>query len=127
MSDTAVVNPTLVINNIAIPVRPNSVTFKEGKGEQNMRVQSAGGGNTDIVYSENVESNISSLMFEIINTAANIELARGWKTNRNANAGTLTGQGLSRSFNNMAILNDYEVQLSSDGVIAIEMSGDPAA
>ena len=127
MADTAVVNPTLVINNIAIPVRPNSVTFKEGKGEQNMRVQSAGGGNTEIVYGANVETNISSLMFEMINTAANIELARGWKTNLNANAGTLTGQGLSRSFNNMAILNDYEVQLSSDGVIAIEMSGDPAA
>lgn len=127
MADTAVVNPTLVINNIAIPVRPNSVTFKEGKGEQNMRVQSAGGGSTEIVYGANVETNISSLMFEMINTAANIELARGWKTNLNANAGTLTGQGLSRSFNNMAILNDYEVQLSSDGVIAIEMSGDPAA
>lgn len=127
MSDVAVVNPTVVINNIAIPVRPNSVKFREGKGEQSMRVQSAGGSNTETVFSNNVETNMSALMFEMINTAANIELARGWKTNGNTNAATVTGVGLSRSFNGMAILNDYEVDLSSDGVIPIEMTGDPAA
>lgn len=127
MADTAVVNPTIVINNIAIPVRPNSVVFREGKGEQSMRVQSAGGGNSETVFSSNVEANMSALMFEMINTAVNIELARGWKVNGNTNAATVTGSGLSRSFNNMAILNDYEVNLSSDGVIAIEMTGDPAA
>ena len=126
MANEAVVNPTLVINNIAISVRPNSVKFTDGKGEQSMRVQSSGGGNTEVVLSRNVESNMSKLMFEMINTATNIELAREWKDNGNANAVTLTGAGLSRSFNNMAILNDFEIDLSSDGVIAIEMTGDPA-
>jgi len=127
MSNEAVVNPTIVINNIAISVRPNSVKFTDGKGEQSMRVQSSGGGNTETVLSKNVESNMSKLMFEMINTATNIELARGWKNNGNTNAATLTGEGLSRSFNNMSILNDYEVDLASDGVIAIEMTGDPAS
>lgn len=126
MASVAVVNPTIVINNIPISIQANSAAYDDGLGEQSMRAQSAGGGAVDIVYSENVESNISMLKFSLANTATNIELARDWKKNRNANAATLTGEGLSRSFNNMALLSKIENVLSSDGSIDIEFSGDPA-
>ena len=126
MPEIAVSNPQVVINNIAVPVVPNSVKYTEGTGEQNVRVQSAGGGNVDTVYSDNVETHVSKVMFTLINTPANIKLAREWKKNRNANAISITGDGLNRSFSGMAIINDYEVNLGADTVIDLEFNGNPA-
>lgn len=126
MAQIAVSNPQVVINNIAIPVVPNSVKYTEGKGEQQQRVQSAGGGNVDPVFSDNVETHLSKVMFSIINTAENIELIRGWKTLQNANAISITGDGLNRSFSAMAVINDYEVALGADTMIELEFSGKPS-
>jgi hypothetical protein len=123
----ALANPTLVGNNVAVPIMPNSLTFREGTGEQTMRAQSAGGSSVQTVYSKNVEGNISFLKFSLSNTPENIELAREWKNLENANSFQLTGDGgFSRAFNNMALTNDYEVNLGADTVIDIEMMGDPA-
>ncbi len=123
----ALANPTLVVNNIAIPVAPNSVSYKEGTGEQTMRAQSAGGGSVQSVFSKNVETNLSFLKFSLFNTPENIALARGWKILENANAASLTGDGgFSKTFNNMAVTNDYEVNLGADTTIDIELMGDPA-
>lgn len=123
----ALANPTLIINNVAVPVVPNSVKYKEGKGEQTMTAQSAGGGSVQTVFAQNVEGNLSFLGFSIKNTPENIEAARGWKNLKNANAATITGDGgFSRAFNNMALTNDYEVNLGADTTIDIEFMGDPA-
>lgn len=122
----ALADATLVINNITVPVVPNSIKYKEGGGEQTMRAQSAGGGSVQSVYSKNIESNLSFLGFSIYNTPENIELARGWKNLENANAATLSGAGgFRRAFNGMALTNDYEVNLGADTTIDIEMMGDP--
>lgn len=123
----ALANPTLVINNIVRPVVPNSVTYDEGLGEQSVTAQSAGGNSVQSVYAQNVETNLSTLKFSLKNTPENIEAAREWKVLKNANAATLTGDGgFSRAFNNMAVTNNYEVNLGADTTIDIEMMGDPA-
>jgi hypothetical protein len=126
MPQIAVSNPAVVINNLAVPVVPNSVSYTEGFGEQNMSVQSAGGGNIDTVFSDNVETHISKVMFTMKNTAENIALIRGWKVNKNANAITVTGDDLNRSFSGMALVSDYEVKLGADTVIELEFQGNPA-
>ena len=124
----ALANPTLVINNVAIPVVPNSIKYKPGTGEQTMRAQSAGGGSVQSVYAKNVEGNISSLSFSLMNTPQNIELASNWKSLENANSATLTGDGgFSKAFNNMALTNDYEVNLGADTTIDLEFMGDPVS
>jgi hypothetical protein len=124
---SALANATLVWNNVAVAVVPNSITYREGTGEQTMRAQSAGGGSVQAVYSKNVEGNLSYLKFALYNTPENIELAADNKALDNANALSLTGDGgFSRTFNNMAITNDYEVNLGADTVIDIELMGDPA-
>lgn len=122
----AVTNPQVVINNVAIPVVPNSVRFTEGKGEQTQRVQSAGGGQVTPVYSDNVETHISKIMMSMINTPSNIELVREWKSNKNANAMSITGDEFQRSFSYVALTNDYEVALGSDGVLELEFAAAPA-
>lgn len=127
MPDISVTNPSVVVNNIAIPVIPNSVMFTDGLGEQKQRPQSAGGGNVDLVYSDNVETHIAKVKFKLINTAANMDAALGWKTNGNANVITITGNGLNRSFAAAALVNDFENNLGVDGEIELEFSTLPAA
>jgi len=122
----ALSNPVVTINNVVLAIVPNSVTYTEGLGEQTMRTQSAGGGSVEQVYSNNVETNQSMFKCQLFNTAENIDNIRIWKTNNNANAITLTGEGLTRSFSSMALTNNYEVNLGSDTAIDIEFIGNPA-
>ncbi len=123
----AIANPTVQINSVPIFVVPNSVTYTEGKGEQNVRVQSGGGGTVDPVISNNVETNKSMFKFSIYPTAENIEIARGWKSNPGLNAVAVTGDNdFSRSINFATIVNDYEVNLGADTTIELEFQGAPA-
>ncbi len=128
MASRAISTPSVIINNIAIAIVPNSLKYTEGLGESVMRTQSAGGGTVDVVYSINAESRMSKLSFEILNTADNIDLARGWKTNENQNAISLVDSqsNLSRNFANMALTSDYEVNLGADTTISIEFMGNGA-
>jgi len=126
MSRTKLSNPTIVVNNTAVAIVPNSFAYTEGFGEQELQVQSAGGGSVQSVLANNVETNLSMIKFSLHNTAENIDLARTWKTNANNNAITITGEGLNRSVNNAALTNDYEVNLGADTTIDIEFKGDAA-
>lgn len=133
MSDTSTIsNPQVVVNNVAVAVVPNSVKFTEGKGDQKQRVQSSGGGNVSVVFTDNLESHFSKVHFTIINTSDNIALARAWKTNGNANAITITSpssadsDGLNRSFSLAALVNDFEVGLGVDSVLDMEFHCMPA-
>lgn len=121
---------TVIVNNEVIAVIPNSLKFTEGLGEQKVRSASAGGGNVVQVYSHDVESNFSKIMFSIPATIENVAFARQWKQNRNQNLIQIQGRtpegDLSRTFQQAALLPDYEVPLSSDGDIALEFTSDAA-
>jgi len=122
----ALSNPTIVVNNLATPIVPNSFTFTEGLGEQTIRTQSAGGGSVQTVFSNNVETNKSMVKFSLYNTADNIDLIKLWKQNGDANAISVTGEGLNRSFSGAALISNYEVNLGSDTTIDVEFEGQPA-
>ena len=122
----ALSNPTVVVNNLATPIVPNSFAFTEGLGEQTMRTQSSGGGTVQTVFSNNVETNKSMIKFSMFNTADNIDLIKTWKQNADANAISLTGEGLSRSFSGAALISNYEVNLGSDTTIDVEFESIPS-
>lgn len=126
---TALANPSVVVNNEPVAVVPNSVKFTEGDGEQTMRAASIGGGGVEQVYSDNIETKISNIMFSIFNTVDSINLARAWKKNRNSNVivvvgTTPDGETLRRTFNRAALLGDYEVPLGSDTQLDLEFKSD---
>ncbi len=122
--------PAVSVNNEVVSVVPNSVKFTEGKGEQTMRAASSGGGQTEQVYSDNVETAFSMVSFEIYATVESIALAREWKSNRNVNvvqvAGSTPEGRLTRTFSQAALLSNYEVALGSDTTIPIEFSSQPS-
>ncbi len=126
MSDKSLVNPTITLNNIAFNYLPNTSKFTEGKGEQTVRTQ-VSGGNIEAIFSDDAETKIGKVMFELANTAKNIELARTWKSLENNNNIIISDEsGFTRTFNNMALVNDYEISLSKDGNLPLEFMGDPA-
>ena len=88
----ALADVSVVINNEPIAIVPNSVTYTEGLGEQNMRVASAGGGSVEQVFSNDIETNLSMVNFEVFNDIETIELVRSWKVNRNNNTVSLSGR-----------------------------------
>lgn len=123
MAQIAITTPSVIINNLPIAILPNTLKYTEGFGEQSVRTQSAGGGSVEVVWSDNAESKMSTVSFDVINTNGNIALIRRWKANTNQNAISVVAQGFSRSFSNMALTNDFEVELSADGKISLEFKG----
>lgn len=127
---TQLANAQVTVNNDILAIIPNSLKYTEGLGEQIIRAASSGGGEVEQIYSENIESNFSDIMFEIAATTENIAKARGWKTNRNQNVvaiqGTTPEGTLTRTFTQAAILNNYEVALGSETNIAVEFKANPA-
>ncbi len=120
---TQLSNPVVMVNNVQVAVKPNSVVYDEGLGEQNLRAASTGGNQVEQVYSENVESNFGMVKFEMPATIDNIANQRAWKINKNANLIQLMGNtpegDFSRTFTQAALLNPIEVPLGSDTDIAL--------
>ena len=123
-------NPTVSVNNDAVSIMPNSLAFTEGLGEQTTRAASGGGGNVEQIFAENIETNFSTIKFDIPATVANIALAREWKTSGNQNLVQVAGRTpegiVTRTFTQAALLNNYEVALGSDTVISLEFTANPA-
>jgi hypothetical protein len=121
---------TVIANNEAVAIVPNSLSYTEGLGEQDVAAASLGGGATEQVYSENVESACSKLMFALPTTPENIQGARAWKTNRNRNVFQIagdTGEGeVTRTFQQASLTGDYEVNVGVDGQIDIEIKSQAA-
>ena len=127
---TQLADALVTVNNVPVAIMPNSLVFTEGLGEQVIRAASAGGGQVEQIYSNNIESNFSMVNFAIPATVDNIAAARQWKTNKNQNVVTVQGQTpegtVTRTFTQAAILNDYEVALGSETDIPVEFKANPA-
>jgi len=121
-----IVDPQVVINNDAVKVVPNSVSYTEGFGEQKSEVQSAGGGVTEKVDSQNVETALSTVKMSFFPTLANIELARSLKAGEAAVIAITDGEGFSRTFICATLNNDPDINLGSDEQIDLEFMTQPA-
>ncbi len=120
---------TVLVNNEAVAYMPNSLGFREGKGEQTSRAAAVGAGKTETVYGRNLESNVGMIKFNLPATRENIALALEWKNNGNQNVVSLAGStpdgDFNRTMNAAAVTNDYDVELGSETDIALEFHGDP--
>lgn len=118
---------TVIANNEVIGIIPNSLKWTEGFGEQTQRAMSIGGGKTEQVYANNVETNIGKLMFSLPSTVQNIALARQWKANQNQNVFQVAGEtvdgDVTRTFTSAAVTNDFEVPVGTEANIELEIQG----
>lgn len=121
---------TVLVNNEAIAIIPNTLKYTEGFGEQTVRAMSVGGGSVEPIYSNNVEDNLSDCMFEIPTTSEGIAQAKDWKTRTNTNVVQIAGstpQGqVTRTVTQAALTNNYEVGIGSETSIPLEFKGNAA-
>lgn len=120
----------LSINNDTIAYSPNTLKYTEGRGEQNIRAASGGGGQVEQIYSNDIESNFSDISVEIPATVRNIDLALQWKENQNQNVITIVGStpegSLTRTFTQAALLSNYQVELGTETNISLEFKANQA-
>lgn len=130
MSDVQLADAVITINNDVIAYVPNSASFTEGLGEQQILAQSEGGGRTSQVFANDLESNFAKITLDLRTTVKNIERAKGWKQNANRNVINISGvdtngNDVVRSFTKAALVNDYDVKLQAEGTIELEFMSDP--
>lgn len=127
-------NPQVVVNNVVLAIKPNTLAFTEGFGEQIVRAASAGGAQAVQVLADNIEDNFSEVKFSLDPTLENIANARAWKAQPGQNVVAVTGvvvdgttsATFSRTFQKASIVNNYEVPLGADTQIDLEFKSDPA-
>ncbi len=131
----ALANPQVVVNNDPQTIKPNSLSFTEGFGEQVVRAASGGGASVIQILADDITDNFSEVKFSLDNTIENINLARSWKQQPGQNVIHVTGQItdgtntaiFSRSFTHATLTNNYDIALGADTQIDLEFKSDPAA
>jgi len=128
MSDSQIADAVLTVNNDVIGYVPNSLMFTEGLGEQKVLPVSEGDGRVSQTFANDLETAFGRVSFSIRTTVKNVERAREWKQNANRNVITVTGTDpnggdFTRSFTQMAVTADYEVQIQAEGTIELEFMG----
>ena len=119
--------PTVVVNSVAIGIKPNSFSYKDGLGERNVRVASVGGGGTETIVSENIETQQGVCTFTLFSTDANAKLIRQWLFNRENNSVEVTDKGgFSRTFLKAIVVNDPEIALGQDADVEVEFQSQRA-
>lgn len=126
VSTRALSNPQIVINNQVVQYVPNSVSFKEGKGEYKLRPHTSGGQQVSNVLTQDLSTRKSMLKLKFLPTTENIEYASQWKGNLNRNSILITEEDFTRTINNAAITNDYEVAIGADAEFELSFEGDTA-
>lgn len=126
----ALSNPTVQVNDQTISIIPNSLTFKRGVGDINVRAQSAGGDSIEAVITENAETKIGMVKFTLSVTDVNMAYVQTWHDNKFNGGNTIRISARTTetplSFTNMNITSEPEFSVGADGSVEIEFEGEPA-
>ena len=124
----ALSNPTVEINDQVISIIPNTLSYKRGAGDVNVRAQSAGGDSVQAVITENAETKIGMVKFSLAVTDANQEYVRTWQENKfnGGNTVRISSRVMNTplSFTNMNVTSDPEFSIGADGTVEVEFLGE---
>lgn len=119
----------ILVNDEQIAYEADSLSWKDGLGEFNVRNAVVGGGQTEQIFSQNLTSKKGMVKFTMPTTIENEKLKRKWKVNRNNNVVELVGPSgtdFNKIFTQAVIINDPESNAATDGNIEIEFESNPA-
>lgn len=121
-------NINVFVDGIPVSVQPNSVKYNDGDGEVTLRSQTAGR-TVEIVRSVNAETTIGMAGFTLLSTFENAELLRRWRRDEQPRTVELSqvGTTFSRSFRNMRVSNNPDVETGHDASFDVEFMGERAA
>ncbi len=120
----AIATPTVIINNIPIKYKPNSLTYGTGKGERKIRVATGGGSVKETIVTTDIETAFSTVKFMLYTTSDNVELVDEWIDNLDSNTVQWTDVGISRSVTNAVVVNNPDISMGVEGEFEVEFQGD---
>lgn len=119
-------NPQIEVNDEVIAIIPNSLSYKKGKGDKDVKAQSAGGQSIQVVVTENAETFISTVKFKLYNTATNFALVDAWIDNSPTGSTIRLSEGtITESFRSMIVTSEPERVVGADGELEVEFKGQP--
>lgn len=120
--------PTVVVNDDTIEITPNSLKYKLGKGDINIRTQQAGTSVTTVV-NEDAETKLSMVGFSMILTeTADVQVDK-WLEARTGGGVTIEffDGSIARAFKGMVLVTEPERSTGSEGSVELEFQGPPGA
>lgn len=125
MTTRTLSNPAVEVNDQAVSIVPNSLSYKKGQGDRTVKAQSAGGNAIEAIVTENAETKISMVKFKMFNTKTNLDLANSWIENISGNTIRLSEGALTESFRGMIVTTEPERSIGADGELELEFMGQP--
>lgn len=123
--DRQLSTPTVIINDVIIPIMPNSLKTDipiEGK----VTPTSAGGAAVDIVVGVDTASMKGKVQFDIAATAQNRDRVKAWKQLLLDSIGSsilVVDQGSQEAYVKMYLVNHVELTHTADGKIPLHWEG----
>lgn len=119
-------NPTVEVNDTVISIVPNSLSFKTGRGDTNLRPQSAGGDSVEVIKTVDAETKKGMVKFSMITETGNVALVKTWQSLDDGVTIRLSDGDFLESFRRMHVMEDPEVTTGADGITEITFEGQPA-
>ena len=118
-------NPAVEVNDQVVSIVPNSLSYKKGQGDKNVKAQSAGGDAIEVILTVNAETKISMVKFKMFNTKTALDLINAWTVNVEGSTIRLSEDALVESFRNMIVTTEPERVIGADGELEVEFMGQP--
>jgi hypothetical protein len=119
----------ILVNDEQVAYTPDTLKWKDGFGDYNIRNAVVGGGQTEQVFSRDLSTKFGMVGFSMPTTEENEANKRTWKVNGNNNVVELVGppgSNFSKIFTQAAIISDPESNAATDGNIEVEFNTNPA-
>jgi len=123
---TNLATPTVAVDDDTVEIVPNSLKYKLGKGDINIRTQQAGPTVTTIA-NEDAETKLSMVGFSVILTELSDVQIDEWLEARTSGGVTIEffDGSIARSFSKMVLVTDPERQTGSEGSVELDFQGPP--
>lgn len=119
--------PSVYVDEVLMGIMPNSVSYTDGKGLSKVDAQSSGAGVVVPVFSQDAETFLSTIKFELYNTVEAINAVRSWRSNFTPHVVYIDMNDPNTSetvtFAECVITNDPEYELKATGKISVEFKG----
>ena len=118
-------NPQIEVNDDVISILPNSLAYKEGQGDRNVRAESAGGNSITPVVTINAETKLSMCKFKLSNTEEHLNQIKEWMAADDGVTISLSEGNITVAFREMVVTTEPERAIGADGELEIEFTGPP--
>ena len=123
-------NLSFYVNGEQYAYEADSLSWKDGFGEYNVRNAVVGGGQTLQIFSEDIKTKFGKVMVTFPTTVGSVAAVRNFKTLLNTNVveiiGTIDGEDFSRIFTQASLMSDPEPKAATEGTIELEFNTNPA-